>query len=95
MATQPTSVEIRTYQVGFGDCFLLSFLYAKARRHVLIDFGSTGITESRRKRPPKGRVVSKAKAGTSISAHMRKIADDIAAVCGKDGLTALVATHRR
>ncbi len=35
------------YQVGFGDCFLLSFYYRRAlsdgrkERHVLIDFGST------------------------------------------------------
>ena len=42
MADSPTSVSIRTYQVGFGDCFLLSFQYAGAERHVLIDFGSTG-----------------------------------------------------
>src|SRR4051812_10955024 len=39
----PKSVSIRTYNVGFGDCFLLSFKYAgNAERHVLIDFGSTG-----------------------------------------------------
>jgi beta-lactamase superfamily II metal-dependent hydrolase len=89
---KPTSVEIRTYQVGFGDCFLLSFVYGKKRRHVLIDFGSTGIT-------PKKTKGSKAKSKTatparSASAHMRKIADDIARVCGKEGLTAVVATHR-
>jgi hypothetical protein len=30
------------YQVGFGDCFLLTFGYAGGKdRHVLIDFGST------------------------------------------------------
>jgi len=31
------------YQVGFGDCFLLSFEYAgqaEPARHVLLDFGS-------------------------------------------------------
>lgn len=94
MATQPTSVEIRTYQVGFGDCFLLSFVYPKARRHVLIDFGSTGITETKKKRAAKGGAASKAKAGASVSAHMRRIADAINGVCGKDGLTAIVATHR-
>jgi hypothetical protein len=38
---------MRMYQVGFGDCFLLSFEYAKpladgrAERHLLIDFGSS------------------------------------------------------
>jgi hypothetical protein len=40
MARRPRSVEIRAYNVGFGDCFLLSFIYTKERRHVLIDFGS-------------------------------------------------------
>ncbi len=35
------------YQVGFGDCFMLTFEYPKAfadgrdKRHMLIDFGST------------------------------------------------------
>jgi hypothetical protein len=33
---------IRMYNVGFGDCFLLTFTYATAKpRNVLIDFGST------------------------------------------------------
>ncbi len=40
MATT-TRVEIVTFQVGFGDCFLLRFHYSDGdRRHVLIDFGS-------------------------------------------------------
>jgi hypothetical protein len=40
----PKSVTIRSYHVGFGDCFLLSFTYGpKSERHVLIDFGSTGV----------------------------------------------------
>ena len=44
MANSPKSVTIRSYNVGFGDCFLLSFQYAtNAERHVLIDFGSTGL----------------------------------------------------
>jgi len=33
---------LRSYQVGFGDCFLLTFHYGPQSRHVLIDFGSTG-----------------------------------------------------
>ena len=43
----PKRVAVRMYQVGFGDCFLLSFGYGRelpdgrAERHVLIDFGST------------------------------------------------------
>jgi len=44
MAMSPRNVSIRTYHVGFGDCFLLSFDYGpKVTKHVLIDFGSTGI----------------------------------------------------
>jgi len=43
-SVKPKSVTLRTYQVGFGDCFLLSFHYKGKThdRHVLIDFGSTG-----------------------------------------------------
>jgi beta-lactamase superfamily II metal-dependent hydrolase len=29
------------YNVGFGDCFLLTFHYGKTERHMLIDYGST------------------------------------------------------
>ena len=40
-----TNVEcarLRAYNVGFGDCLLLSFTYDdETKRHVLIDFGST------------------------------------------------------
>lgn len=44
MAKAPQSLTIRAYQVGFGDCFLLSFRYsATSERHVLVDFGSTGL----------------------------------------------------
>jgi len=42
MAAPPTGVRIRSYNVGFGDCFLLTFDYASGKpRNVLIDFGST------------------------------------------------------
>jgi hypothetical protein len=52
MGKAPTSATIRTYHVGFGDCFLISFEYSrKSERHVLIDFGSTafpkGVPKSR------------------------------------------------
>jgi len=79
MAKGPKSIEIRTYQVGFGDCFLLSFIYGdKDNRHVLIDFGTTGLP---------GRTAKP-------SVHMPKIANHVLSVCGADGLTAVVATHR-
>jgi beta-lactamase superfamily II metal-dependent hydrolase len=81
MAKRPKSVEIRTYQVGFGDCFLVSFVYgATDKRHVLIDFGTTGL-------PGKS-------AGAKPSVHMPKVAKHIAAQCGSQGLTAVIATHR-
>jgi hypothetical protein len=79
MAREPTAVQIRSYQVGFGDCFLLSFIYGDSKRHhVLIDFGTTSLPGVK----------------TRQSIHMRKVADHISSVCGKDGLTAVVATHR-
>lgn len=49
MPPRPRSLRIRTYQVGFGDCFLLTFRYANFDRNVLIDFGST----AKPKRAPK------------------------------------------
>lgn len=43
MAKAPTSMTIFAYQVGFGDCFLLRFDYPDRLRHVLVDFGTTGL----------------------------------------------------
>jgi hypothetical protein len=40
---KPTKLTLRAYQVGFGDCFLLTFHYPSADKHLLIDFGSTGV----------------------------------------------------
>jgi hypothetical protein len=43
-ASAPKSLNIRTYQVGFGDCFLLSFNYdGGKKKHVLIDFGTKAL----------------------------------------------------
>lgn len=82
MPTRPTSVEIRAYQVGFGDCFLVSFIYSDTdRRHVLIDFGTTGL-------PKRGTKTVKP------SQYMPLVAQDIARVCGTGRLIAVVATHR-
>src|SRR5436190_11569507 len=47
---KPKALEIRGYNVGFGDCFLLSFDYGKTKKHVLIDFGTT--------QPPTGKTPS-------------------------------------
>jgi beta-lactamase superfamily II metal-dependent hydrolase len=38
---KPSSITIRMYNVGFGDCFLVTLKYPDKDRHVLIDFGST------------------------------------------------------
>lgn len=66
MANKPTSVEVRTYQVGFGDCFLVSFVYPKQlKRHVLIDFGTTQLRK-----------------GAKVGEHMKKIAEAIRSDCG-------------
>jgi len=78
--SKPVSATLRAYQVGFGDCFLLTFHYSRTPgendRHLLIDFGSTGLPESARG-----------------SDQLLRIARDIKAVCeGK--LAGVVATHR-
>jgi hypothetical protein len=39
---KPSKLTLRVYNVGFGDCFLLTFHYPARDRHLLIDFGSTG-----------------------------------------------------
>ena len=79
---KPTKVTLRAYQVGFGDCFLLSFKYPKGNkksdeeRHVLIDFGSTGMPS-----------------GVDANDQMMRVANDIKERCeGK--LQIVVATHR-
>jgi hypothetical protein len=38
---RPTEARVRMYNVGFGDCFLVTFRYPRGERHMLIDFGST------------------------------------------------------
>jgi hypothetical protein len=69
---------VRMYNVGFGDCFLLSFPYGSASvgpRHLLIDFGSHPLPVG----APKG--------------FMERIAEDIQTQC-QGGRLAVVATHR-
>jgi hypothetical protein len=46
MAEAPITATIFAYQVGFGDCILLRFTYEdQSRRHLLFDFGTTGLPE--------------------------------------------------
>ena len=65
MPKQPQSVVIRGYQVGFGDCFLVSFIYGekKDNKHLLIDFGTTSLPRTAKKN------------------HMSQIATQIKADC--------------
>ena len=45
-AAKPSAITIFSYQVGFGDCFLLRFHYPDDRdRHVLVDFGTTSLPD--------------------------------------------------
>ena len=63
---KPKALEIRGYNVGFGDCFLLSFDYGKTKKkHVLIDFGTT--------QPPTGKMPS---------TYMLEVAEAIKEACG-------------
>jgi hypothetical protein len=82
---EPTRLTIRMYQVGFGDCFLVTFHYRPedgSDRHILIDFGS--------KAAPKG--VSRAKRMTDIANAIREVCRSEEHPDGK--LLAVVATHR-
>jgi hypothetical protein len=77
----PNHLRIRMYNVGFGDCFLLSFGYPPPdgsaeggmARHILVDFGSSS--------PPKS------------GATTTQIATMIERDCGGH-LDAIVVTHR-
>ena len=67
MASTPASVEIRAYQVGFGDCFVLSFVYSPAnKKHVLIDFGTTGL-------PKRGKTALKPKGADAFAKNDSRI----------------------
>ena len=96
MATaKPKSLTIRSYDVGFGDCFLLTFHYngKTGDRHVLIDFGSTAQRKQVRKKPPAASKKKGAKKKPKPKDQMLLVAEDIRDRCqGK--LHAVVATHR-
>lgn len=81
-ANKPQSLTVRTYDVGFGDCFLLTFHYAKRNRHVLIDFGSMELPQGKREN------------GKKIAGrYLNRIAAQIAEDCDHQ-LDVVVATHR-
>lgn len=79
MAAAPKSVTIRMYNVGFGDCFLLTFEYGNGARHMLVDFGST----------------SAPKSGPRKFDYMERIANDVKGVCkGKLDVLVATHRHR-
>jgi hypothetical protein len=81
----PERLRVRMYNVGFGDCFLLSFTYPaplpsatnaadrRPTRHILIDFGSTSRPRNRQ----------------TVPAVAKQLREDCA---GR--LDAIVVTHR-
>jgi hypothetical protein len=83
----PNKIELVCYNVGFGDCTLLTFRYPDASKeedkHVLIDFGSKGLPAHLKK-----------------AQLMKTIAKDIEKRCrprlsdDPPKLDVLVATHR-
>jgi hypothetical protein len=79
MTPTPSRIRLRTYQVGFGDCLLLTITYTDApagdptQRHLLVDFGA--------------KVLAKG------VPRMADLASVIAEHCGGH-LDAVVATHR-
>ncbi len=76
----PSKVTLRAYNVGFGDCFLLTFHYADIARRILIDFGSSS--------PPKN---ADKKHMLKVAQDIR----DQCKVDGKDPkLDAIVVSHR-
>ncbi|APO70063.1 hypothetical protein IE4872_PC00030 (plasmid) [Rhizobium gallicum] len=76
----PVKATIFSYQVGFGDCFLLRYSYDDGqRRHMLIDFGTTGLPEGA--------------AASYMSLIAKDIAGKCTERRG-DGLDVVVATHR-
>ncbi|MGH9947983.1 MAG: hypothetical protein ACRD6X_12385 [Pyrinomonadaceae bacterium] len=92
---KPTKIELVTYDVYFGDCFLLLFHYAdNSQRSVLIDFGSTG-----KGKPEHGHDAvdgsddADEQNADSTGARLLRVAKDIKdRTSGK--LNVVVATHR-
>jgi len=42
-SAEPTGLRLVSYQVGFGDCWLLTVRSAAGERHLLVDFGTTDL----------------------------------------------------
>ena len=80
MAKKPTKITVRSYQVGFGDCFLLMVHYrGDKKKHILIDFGTTAKPKTMDNPDKKDLLLS--------------VAENIRDTCGGK-LDAVVVTHR-
>jgi len=78
-AAAPAEVAIRMYNVGFGDCFLLTFKYPRGLRHMLVDCGSTSAPQRASKSPH----------------FMERVVEDIQRVCsGKLHVLLATHRHR-
>lgn len=88
---KPVKIELVSYNVYFGDCFLLLVHYDDgSQRSVLIDFGSTG-----KGKPEHGAEFDEAdeRFADSTGGRLLRVAEDIKArTLGK--LNVVVATHR-
>ena len=88
---KPEKIKLYSYNVYFGDCFLLVFEYPGGeKRSVLIDFGSTGKGHSGH-----GVVIDENDESIKDSTGQRllKVAEHIKKTCG-GSLDVVVATHR-
>jgi hypothetical protein len=94
----PIGVRLRMYQVGFGDCFLLTFEYGqplddgRAERHVLIDFGTMANGGGFRDLKTVGRLIrehTKGEIDVVVATHRHR--DHISAFGSKDIVKNLVA----
>lgn len=92
---KPTRIELITYNVYFGDCFLLLFHYAHgSQRSVLIDFGSTGKGKPEHGHDAENGVdEADEKNADSTGARLLRVAKDIKERTGGK-LNVVVATHR-
>ncbi len=71
--TGPIGLTTRMYEVGFGDCFLLTFHYKSRDRHLLIDFGSTRSTKQYMKRIAEDiHIQTKGKLDAIVATHRHK-----------------------
>jgi hypothetical protein len=88
VARGPEQVRIRSYNVGFGDCFLVTFQYASRARNVLIDFGSTKLAAQG---PAGGMLEIAEKIGEDCDGKLEMVvathrhADHISGFAGKPG----------